>query len=102
MDISVQAPSCIDIVLRKKGPTKFIHCINRTSGLPGGPRDGTVAEIPSVGPLIIRIRQQTAPKKVKLAFERTGLSWKFKNGLVQIKLDEVKIHLAVAIENKYE
>ncbi|MCK4375577.1 MAG: hypothetical protein KAX19_09615, partial [Candidatus Brocadiae bacterium] len=42
LPIHVTAPVCVDVVLRKKGGKRVVHLINRASGIPNRPNDGTV------------------------------------------------------------
>ncbi|MBD3322425.1 MAG: hypothetical protein GF350_15090, partial [Chitinivibrionales bacterium] len=43
--ITTQAPSCVDIVLRRKKNLSILHMINRSSGIANRPNDGAVDEI---------------------------------------------------------
>jgi hypothetical protein len=102
MAIEVEAPTCVDVVLRKKAGKTIVHLINRASGIPNCPSDGTVDEIPEVGPITVRMRAREAPRSVELAFEdhefarhnrKVGRS-----STVVATLDRVHIHAAVVVE----
>ena len=98
LPIQVEAPTCVDVVLRQKGSRRLIHLINRASGVPNRPNDGTIDEIPQVGPIEISIQLEKKPKKVRLAFEKGHLKWKYKGGKLTAHVDRVHIHAALVVE----
>lgn len=102
MAIRVEAPTCVDVVLRKKGGKSIIHLINRASGIPNRPNDGTVDEVPPVGPVRIEMRVAQKPQKVSLAFENGAFEWKYvarrRGGTIIATVAQVHIHCAVVIE----
>jgi hypothetical protein len=104
LPIRVKAPACVDVVLRRKGDRQIVHLINRASGIPQRPNDGTVDEIPPVGPIQLEIDMPTEPAKVSVALEKGKLESKCvrqgKEGWrVSATLDLVKIHAAVVVES---
>jgi len=100
--IRVEAPTSVDVVLRRKGGKSIIHLINRASGIPNRPNDGTVDEIPPVGPVTVEMAVGGRPPKVGLAFEKGALQWKFaagkRGGKVVATVAQVHIHCAVVVE----
>ena len=98
LDISVKAPICVDVALRKKGTRKIIHLVNRASGIPNQPNDGAVDEIPTVGPIIITMKAAEEPRKVHLAFEKGEIAWNYGSGKLTITVPSVHIHAAVVVE----
>lgn len=98
LPITVKAPACVDVVLRKKREKTIIHLINRTSGIPQQPNNGAVDEIPPVGPVTITLRQARKPRKVMAAWESGGLTWRGKSKTAVITLDRVAVHEAVVVE----
>ncbi|MBD3344673.1 MAG: hypothetical protein GF401_06390 [Chitinivibrionales bacterium] len=99
LDYTVKAPSCIDIVLRKKKNLRIIHCINRSSGIANRPNDGAVDEIPPVGPITIKVRSPKRPQNVKIVFEKQPLNWSHKGKTLSIEVPRIHIHAAVVIED---
>jgi hypothetical protein len=99
LPIRVEAPTCVDVVLRRKGPWTVVHLINRSSGIPSGPNDGAVDEIPRVGPLTVEMKLARRPGSVSLAFEKGGFRWKWlpREGRLVAVLDSVHIHAAVVV-----
>ena len=101
LPIEVQGPLCLDVVLRGQGNKTIIHLINRASGIPNQPNNGAVDEIPSVGPVTISWRGTASPRKVRLAFEKAGLTWKYvkmHGGTLVITVPTVHVHAAVVVE----
>ena len=98
LDVEVQAPACVDVILRRKGARTLVHLINRNSGLPSLPHSAVVDEIAPVGPVTVKVRRPDAPKTVKLAFEQASLEWKYVKGTLTVKVPSVEIHAAVVVE----
>jgi hypothetical protein len=102
MAISADAPTCVDVVLRRKGSKTIVHLINRSSGIPNCPGDGTVDEVPAVGPVTVRVSVDSEPDSVRLAFEDGPFAWSYRRGgrtgRVVATLDRVRIHAAIVLE----
>ncbi|NLN18823.1 MAG: hypothetical protein GX162_06060 [Firmicutes bacterium] len=99
MPIRVEAPTCIDVVLRRKGEAIIIHLINRASGIPNTPNNGAIDEIPPMGPVRISVDLPGPPQKVYAAFEPGELQSSYAAGCLQIELAKVYIHTAVVVES---
>ena len=99
LDIRVEAPTCVDVVLREKAGKTIIHLINRASGVPNGPNNGAVEEIPPVGPVTVELKLPKRPASVKLAFEKGNFNWKYvaRGGRLVATVDKVHIHAAIVV-----
>jgi hypothetical protein len=101
--IHVEGPTCVDVVLRRKDGKSVIHLINRASGIPNRPNDGTVDEIPPVGPVRVEVRVAQRPPNPHLAFERGPFEWTYaagrRGGKVTATVAQVHIHCAVVVES---
>lgn len=97
MDIELEGPTAVDMVLRRKDRQTIIHLINRSNGMPAQIGGAPVDEIPAVGPLTISIKTTRKPKNVKLQFEDGRLNWKYAGGKVIVNVASVGIHAAVVI-----
>jgi hypothetical protein len=99
--VSVAAPVCVDVVLRRKKSKTIIHLVNRASGIPNQPNNGAIDEIPPVGPVTIRMRVPGKPPRVRLAFERGTLTTRYKPGKplgpLTLSVSRVAIHAAVVV-----
>ncbi|MBD3419223.1 MAG: hypothetical protein GF398_03795 [Chitinivibrionales bacterium] len=102
LPITVSGPSCIDVVLRKRGRRRIIHLINRASGMANRPNDGAVDEIPCVGPAEIEMQLEQKPENVELVFENGSIAWKFikkgNGGILKATVSSIHIHTAVVVE----
>lgn len=95
---TLQAPACIDLVLRRKKRLLIAHLINRASGIPNRPNDGTVDEIPPVGPIEISLRLPKKPDRVRLSLEKTPIEWRYQRGMLTASIPHVHIHAALVVE----
>jgi hypothetical protein len=102
LSVRVTAPTCVDVILRKKDERNLVHLVNRCSGLPNVPSSGAVDEIPPVGPVTVEMDLPRRPSRVWLAFEDAHLSWDYLpvsgGGMVKIELALVHIHCAIVVE----
>ncbi|MBZ0292573.1 MAG: alpha-L-fucosidase [Anaerolineae bacterium] len=97
LPIRVQAPHCVDVVLRRKDGQTVVHLINRASGVANEPNDGAIDEIPFVGPITLQIDQPEAPEQVQLAFEDAGFNWDYVGGTLTATLERLHIHAAIVV-----
>jgi hypothetical protein len=101
-EVQVSAPSCVDVILRRKGARRIVHLVNRASGLPTLPNSGAIDEIPPVGPVTIVVRGPGVPRSARLAFETGALvvrrSGQGAQALVRITVPRVRIHAAVVLD----
>jgi hypothetical protein len=97
-DILVSAPPSVDVTLRQRGNTRFIHFVNRSSGIPNLPNNGAIDNIPSVGPVSVRMRLEQQPHTVGLALESGELEWSWDNGVLAVRISAVAIHCALQVE----
>ena len=97
LPISVRAPLCVDVALRRKGRRIVIHLVNRASGIPNQPNNGAIDDIPEVGPVIISVRMSKRPASVTAAWEGERISWKHQGNTLRITLPKIHIHEAVVV-----
>jgi hypothetical protein len=103
MDSDVAAPTCVDVVFRRKGSKRIVHLVNRSSGIPNLPNSGVIDEIPRVGPITVTMTMPRRPKNVSLAFEDAAIQWDYRSGQnsrqVKIEVPSIHIHAAVVVED---
>ena len=97
LPISVSAPLCVDVALRRKSGKIIVHLINRASGIPNQPENGAIDEIPAVGPVIIRMHLPVAPASISTAWEGETPVSNYRGKRLTITLPRVHIHEAVVI-----
>ncbi len=95
--IRVQAPACVDVTLRRRGTTTFIHLLNRASGIPNLPNNGAIDEIPAVGPVRVTIRMSQQPAGVQCELEDFPVDWDWQEGTLTVALATVHIHAVLTI-----
>jgi hypothetical protein len=102
LQVQVKAPSCVDVILRRKGARRIVHLVNRASGVPTLPNSGAVDEIPPVGPVVITMRGPDAPRSARLAFETGDISMerhgRGSKAWMRITVPRVNIHAAVVLQ----
>ncbi|MDP6355223.1 MAG: hypothetical protein QF473_08995, partial [Planctomycetota bacterium] len=105
LKVRVEAPPCVDAILRQKDGKTIIHLINRLSGIPNQPGNGAVDEIPPAGPVKVVMKVSRRPRKVSVAFERGDPTWQcrpIRRGSRSVTLTavvkEVHIHSALVVE----
>jgi hypothetical protein len=101
LPITVLAPTCLDVVLRRRGRRQLVHLINRSSGLPNQPNAGAIDELAPAGPARIRMMCAREPRRVRAAFEKQTLAWAWRpagGGTLDITVPAVAIHLAVVVD----
>jgi hypothetical protein len=98
--VHIQAPVAIEPVLRSKNGKKYIHLINRASGIPVFENVRGSDEVPPVGPISIQMECSESPKTVRLHFESGSVDWNYdKNaGRLTVRIPSVQIHAALEIE----
>ena len=120
LPISVKAPTCVDITLRRKGKEIIVHAVNRASGLPNVPNAGEIDEIPFVGPIVITLKLPAKERgargqglgasnriasggkyTVRRSFEKGALTQKVKksgkNVTLTVTVDTIHIHEAIRV-----
>jgi hypothetical protein len=96
-EIRVQAPACVDVTLRRRGTTIFIHLLNRASGIPNLPNNGAIDEIPAIGPVRVTMRMPQRPAAVQCELEDGRMDWDWRDGVLTVALATVHIHAAIAV-----
>ena len=91
-ELRVIAPACLDVTLRRRGSTVFVHLINRSSGIPNLSNNGAVDEIPHIGPVTVRMKSPVQPQQVSWRFEDGKPEHQWNNGVLTVRIPSVKIH----------
>ncbi len=100
-EIRVQAPVCVDVTLRRRGKTVFVHLLNRSSGIPNLPNNGAIDEIPQIGPITVRMRLKAKPRQVDWALEKGALEWHWAGGALTASITAVHIHGVLVLNSEY-
>lgn len=97
-ELRVHATACIDVTLRRRGDTVFVHLLNRASGIPNLPNNGAIDEIPPVGPITVRMRLPVKPRQVSWALESGAVDWQWADGILVARIPAVHIHGVLVVE----
>lgn len=105
-EVTIKAPLAIEPIFRRRGTTRIIHLINRSSGVGTGPNDYAIEQIPPAGPVELSLHLKMRPLSVVAAWEAGNLSWDWipssEGGIAVIQLDRVRIHEAIVVETQNE
>lgn len=97
---STDAPSWMDVSLRRKGDALLVHFVNHNPGRDVArlhTDDLWVDEIPEVGPITSRIRLAEKPAAVTLEPGSGALEWAWRDGVLGVTVPKVRIHGCVKI-----
>lgn len=99
MSITIDAPTCVDVALRRKGESQLIHFVNRNSGLPTTSDVIAVDDIPLVGPITVKVRCLKEPESVSLVFDKDKgkIASSFSKGILTVTLDYLHIHNIIEV-----
>lgn len=98
--LRTDAPSWVDVSLRRKRNDLFIHLINQNPGRDVArlnTDDLWVDEIPSIGPVTLWIRCPKSPKEVYLEPKHERSVCAFAKGCVRIEVPRLEIHACVVM-----
>ena len=103
--VDVSAPVAVETVLRQKDGVKYLHFINRASGLPVFEQTRMVEEVPRVGPITVEWPLPTAPAAVELLLDDANIEWEFvesndpqEHGLLRVQIPTVHIHSILSVK----
>ena len=94
------APSWVDVSLRRKGGDLLAHFVNTNPGRDLSrlnTDDVWVDEIPRVGPFAVRIRCSRKPGSVRWEPAGMAAEWKWRNGVLNVALPELHIHACLVV-----
>jgi hypothetical protein len=99
-NVQINAPTCIEVVLRQRDGKKLVHLVNRASGLPLFENILGTDEITEVGPISVRLCTDTGPDSILNLFESGNLEWNYNevSNEIKIVLDKVHIHETICID----
>lgn len=95
--VTVEGSDYADLTLMKKDGRLMVHLINR-AGEHNAIGVRTFREIPRIGPLTVRLRTETPPKRVVLRPEGTELALMQEGDAVVCHLDSLAIHSILEVE----
>ncbi|NOY82484.1 MAG: hypothetical protein GXP31_15910 [Kiritimatiellaeota bacterium] len=97
-EVTLEGPSRLELVARRKDGRLMLNLINRGAGEMLCNQRTVVSELPPVENIVLRVRLASPPESVTLAPAGTALDWRFAAGLAMITVPRVEIHEVVVIE----
>lgn len=94
------APSWVDVSLRRKDGGLLIHLVNCNSGrdvMQLRTDDLWVDEIPTIGPITCKVRGEK-PKNVTLEPGAQTANWSWENGILTITVPQLSIHRCIKVQ----
>lgn len=96
--IEIDAPDVVEVVLTKKDRKTLIHLINHNGERPLGENIAFTEDIIPIYDIVARVKFDGLPKSVKLMPENKELHWYVQEGMISIKVPELKIYSIVVVE----
>ena len=99
--MEIEAPGRVAITLRTLGNATVVHLLNRAADPPTSPYNVLVERVPTVGPVVIRLRMSVEPASVSLEPpEGTELKWNWNDGIMTAHVSQLGIHSALVVKTK--
>lgn len=95
--VKLNAPPCVDVVLRRKGKQVLVHLIN-TSGMQLAEDYAVTDYVPPLGPMELTVKIKRRPASVKVVGDDKGFTKTWNAGKLRVKLDSLSVHSVVVIE----
>ena len=94
--VSVTGSSYVEVALMRQGEATVVNLLN-TAGPHADPTIRVFDEIPSVGPLTVRLACDSQPASVTLEPAGDEPQWTYSAGVVEVQIDSLEIHTAVVV-----
>jgi hypothetical protein len=98
---ATDAPSWVDVSLRRKGEQWLIHFVNQNPGRDIdklNTNDLWVDEIPAIGPIACRLRLPCRPATVTLVPSGEPVTWSYRRGTLEMVLPRLHIHSCLVVQ----
>jgi hypothetical protein len=99
--LTTDAPSWVDVSLRRKGEQWLVHLVNQNPGRDVAKLnsdDTWVDEIPTIGPITCRLRLAARPAEVRTVPGGESLRWAWKQGVLEMNLPHLRVHACLVIK----
>jgi hypothetical protein len=97
---ATDAPSWVDVSLRRKGASLIVHVVSQNPGRDVArlnSDDCWVDELPEVGPYTCRLRVAQRPGSLTLVPGGTALSFDWADGVLRFECPRLRIHVGIEI-----
>jgi len=97
--VKMDGPARVHLVLRRMPGRLIAHLVNTGSAHPTTPKQCIVEEVPLAGPVRLRVGAGRRPRAVYLAPSMAGLTWSWRDGVLDVAVASVGILDIVVIES---
>lgn len=96
--VRLDAPASIEVSLRERAGSLFVHLVNRGASPTLTPRLHMVEEVPVVSSIVVKIRLDAPPSQVLLEPGHESVKWSFAEDWLTVHVEKLHIHSIVAIK----
>jgi len=96
--LEVDAPPSVDVALRKTHDGSTVVHLMNFAETPRGARNIAVDEVPTVGPVTVKLRQDAKPQSVSLQPGTEQVEWDWSGGVATVKVPTLHIHSVVVVK----
>lgn len=93
---TLDAPPTVEAILRRKEGRLLLHLLNTTNMQIAG-EYAAVDYVPAAGPIEVRVKMASPPKRATLEPEGRRLTGSWRNGVWSVRLERLELHGVVAI-----
>jgi len=98
--VEMEASAHLHLVLRRQQNRLIAHLVNMGASYPTAPASTFIDEVPTLGPITLRIQSPERPTRVFLAPSMEGLSWEWRDGVITARVASAGIMDSLVIEAK--
>jgi hypothetical protein len=96
--VKVEGPPTLDLALRETRDGRLcLHLLNR-SNFPVPDRYNFIADIPSIGPIKVRLQLSAKPKEIRWLPEAKSLSWTWRDGRLETTIPSLRVHGMLVVD----
>jgi hypothetical protein len=96
--VHVDAPAWLEVVLMRQGQRLLVHLVNQQGDRPVDGNNYCLEQAMPVRDINVQVRLPRRPTRVTLEPQGATPQWDYAAGVLQVRVPEVAIHTAVAIE----
>ena len=96
--VKVSGPPLIDVAVRRSADGRLVLHLLNVAQTQRADRFLTADAIPTLGPIDIRMRVETEPKRVAWVPDKRPVSWQWESGLLSVTVPELALHGVIVID----
>jgi hypothetical protein len=95
--VRLESPAWLEVVLMRQGRRTLVHLVNPHSNRPVDRNNVCAEQILPVHDVVVHLARASRPARVRLEPEGVEPRWSYTNGVVQVRVPEVKIHTVIVL-----